>query len=165
MRRSPLIAAAALTTACAAAFYEPAGFDTVDDSYAVGGGTWSTGGGITAVAGIEQRGGNAAVCGAWATDRQSTLSYPYNADVMATGSVYAGDTRLVQDLGFMQRVDRPADLAGAQARCVDTGIAWRPEFVGMAPRFEFPRFSIRDDDDLGGSDTTFRQTPREAPLG
>ena len=165
MLRPLLLAATAAVTGCAAAFYEPAGFATVDEGYVVGGGTWNTGGGITVVADVEERNGNAAVCGAWATDRQSTLSYPYNRDVMATGSVYLGGTRLVQDLGFMQQADHPAYLPAAEARCVDTGVAWRAEFAGMQPELAFPRLSFRDDDENGSADVIFRQTPRADTLG
>jgi hypothetical protein len=144
---------------------QPAGFDAVGPGYAVGGGTWNTGGGITAAARVLEREGRTVVCGAWTTDRQSVLSLPYNSDVMQAASVYLGGERLVQNLGFMAYVPETDSLAGVQARCVASSVSWRPEFAQMAPGLRFPRMAFPQDggdDEVGGSgDTTvFRQTPR-----
>jgi hypothetical protein len=49
---------------------EPAGTDTIGPGYTTGGGNWSSGGGITAVAKTFGRGGRTVLCGAWMTDRQ-----------------------------------------------------------------------------------------------
>lgn len=155
----PLLALAA----CAP--YAPAGFDTVGPGYAVGGGEWNTGGGITAVARVLQRDGAMVVCGAWTTDRQSVLSVPYNRDVMQVGSVYLAGERLVQNLDFMAYVPEADSLAGVRANCVASGEAWRPEFAQAEPRLRFPRFAVPQDggdEESGGSGdtTTFRETPR-----
>ncbi len=145
--------------------YEAAGFDTVGPGYAVGGGGWNTGGGITAVARVLEREGRAVVCGAWTTDRQSVLSVPLNRDVMQAASVYAGGTRLVQNLEFMTHVPEAESLAGDEARCVTSSKPWRPAFAETEPRLRFPRMAFPEgggDDEMGGSgDTTvFRETAR-----
>lgn len=152
-----------LLTGCA--IHEPVGYDAVNEDYAIGGGEWSSGGGITAVARVLQRDGATVVCGAWTTDRQSVLSVPYNRDVMQVGSVYLAGERLVQNLAFMTYVPEADSLAGVQARCVASGEAWRPEFAEAEPRLRFPRLAIAQDggdEESGGSgDTTvFRETPR-----
>lgn len=142
----------------------PAGFDTVGPGYSVGGGAWNTGGGISvAVRAFERRGGTV-VCGAWTTDRQAAMTYPYNRDVMQVGSIYLGGVRLVQDLAFMTEVPEADNLSGVEARCVASPVAWRPEFAGLQPRVRIPRFAIGGDDDedgsMGGGALVFRETAR-----
>ena len=46
------------------------GTDTVGPGYVTGGGEWNSGGGVTVVVRIFERGGATVVCGAWTTDRQ-----------------------------------------------------------------------------------------------
>ncbi|NIP76308.1 MAG: hypothetical protein GTN90_10125 [Xanthomonadales bacterium] len=89
MMRIAMLLALALLAACAPRL-EPAGTDTIAPGYAVGGGDWDSGGGITAVARIFERDGRTVVCGAWMTDRQSALSVLYNEDIIAAGSISAG---------------------------------------------------------------------------
>lgn len=153
----------ALTLAAACARYGEAGFDSVGPGYAVGGGEWNTGGGITAVARVLERDGRTVVCGAWTTDRQSTLSAPLNYGVMEAGSVYAAGTRLVQNLSFMAEVPEPDDLAGAEASCVTSSVPWRAEFGAAEARLRFPRLAYLDDDEMGGQ-IVFRETARPDPL-
>ena len=104
------------------------------------------------------------VCGAWTTDRQSTASVEYNDDVMEAASVYAGRTRLVQNLRFMTRQRYSGNLSGASAACVASGEPWRAEFAESGPRFGFPTVSVPEDIAEDGSGTsgrvTFRQRPR-----
>jgi hypothetical protein len=77
-----------------------------------GGGEWNTGGGVTVVARVFERNGATVVCGAWTTDRQSVLTINLNYNVMETGSVYLGRTRVVQNLGFMARAPYAGRLFG-----------------------------------------------------
>ncbi len=141
------------------------GTDTIGPGYATGGGEWNSGGGITAVARAFERGGATVVCGAWATDRQSVLSANMNYNVMETGSVYIGRTRIVQNLVFMARVPYSDNISGAQANCVASSVPWLAEFAEMGPRLRFPRvvFPADGGDEPhggGGSSLVFRETAR-----
>ncbi len=115
------------------------GTDTVGPGYVTGGGEWNTGGGVTAVVRVVERDGATVVCGAWATDQQSVLTINLNEDAIETGSIYAANTRLVQNLGFMARVPYSDKISGAQARCVASPVPWRAEFAEEGPRLRFPR--------------------------
>jgi len=137
------------------------GTETIDSRYATGGGEWSRGGGITAVARVFEKGGATVVCGAWATDRQSALTIELNDDVIAAASVFAGDTRLVQNLGFMARTAYSENISGAQANCVASTEPWREDFASTALRIRFPRMEFLVDEE---SDTSvrFREAARPA---
>ncbi len=141
------------------------GTDTIGPGYTTGGGEWNSGGGITAVARAFERGAATVVCGAWATDRQSVLSAHMNYDVMETGSVYIGRTRIVQNLVFMARVPYSDNISGAQANCVASSVPWRAEFAEKGPRLRFPRLAFPadggdEDSGGGGSPLIFRETAR-----
>lgn len=159
--RAILVTLAVMTAACAR--YVVVETATVGPDYVTGGGEWNTGGGITTAVDIYERDGATVVCGAWTTDRQSVLTYNRNKEVMAVASVYAGRTRLVQDLSFMARVPYSRNIAGEQANCVRSSVPWRPEFAETGPRARFPRFvdpEMSDELGQGGSMVVFRETPR-----
>ena len=150
-----------------------AGQDTITADYAHGGGSWTSGGGITAVARIVDRSGEAALCGAWMTDRQSVLSAGYNERVMAAGSVFAGGERVASNLTFMRRHPWSDSLIGKPADCVATGRPWSPALSAAPVRIRLPRMTfgagwggagIGGVGPGSGDRTTFRQTPRQNPL-
>lgn len=166
LRTAFIVAATVVLAACAHA--TPAGSDTVGPGYVTGGGTWNTGGGISAAVRVLKRGGATVVCGAWTTDRQSALTVNHNRDVMAAGSVYLAGTRLVQGLGFMARVPYSNNIAGASANCVASSVPWRPAFADARPKVRFPRlvFSEAADEGTGGGNAAiFRQTSRPDIVG
>lgn len=160
--RIGLLALGLLLAGCAA--HQDAGFDRVGRGYTTWGGDWNTGGGISAVVRVFGRAGATVVCGAWATDRQSALSSYLNEDVMQAASAYIGHTRLVQGLGFMQRVSWADDITGAQARCVTSKVPWQPGFATEEALLRFPRYAVIEDAGEGvfgfGNAVVFRQTPR-----
>ena len=135
------------------------GSEAVDARYATGGGEWSSGGGITAVARVFERGGATVVCGAWTTDRQSVLSTQLNEDVIASASVYAGETRVAQNLAFMARTAYSDNIAGAQANCVASPKPWNEAYATVALRFRFPQMEFILDEE-GGTSVRFRETLR-----
>ena len=161
-----LVAVLVLGLAAACATYAPASFDTVGPAYVTGGGIWNTGGGISAVVRVKQQDGATLVCGAWATDRQSTLSIEYNEQVMQAASVFIAGRRLAHGLGFMQRVRGADNISGAEARCVVSGLPWQPDFATAEPELRFPLMAWRENGDRGpfgfasGYRVVFRQTPR-----
>ena len=164
--RSPSRLLGLVLVAAACTGYPIVGSESVVSEYVTGGGAWNTGGGISAVVRAFPRDGATVVCGAWATDRQSTLTVELNGEVMQTASVHLGGERLVQGLGFMRRVTYADNISGAQANCVVSKVPWQESFANTEPVFRFPRMVFPDDGDFGwgmiGSrnDRVFRQTER-----
>lgn len=146
-----------LTAACSG--LARVGTETVDARYTTGGGEWDSGGGVTVAARVFEREGTTIVCGAWTTDRQSVLTTELNDDVIAVASVYIGETRVMQNLGFMARVANSASVAGAQANCVASAKPWLREFAKESVRLRFPRMVFQLDEE-GGTSVRFRETAR-----
>lgn len=169
--RLALLAILPILSACVAAV-EPAGSDRIGPSYTSGGGTWSSGGGITAVARVVERDGRTALCGVWMTDRQSALSFNRNEDVMAAASVFVGPERVMSNLHFMRRAEYTDDLTGQAAPCALSSLPWRAGFADAPVALRFPRLTFGDRGSsvaggfgvFSGDTITFRQTPRPRPI-
>ena len=134
----------------------PVATEAVTEDYVLGSGKWDSGGGITIVAKAFEQNGEAVVCGAWATDRQSVITVALNDAIMGAASVHAGDTRLVQNLQFMTKASAPSALITSYASCVSSGQSWQDSFATdlhiSIPR---QRFSVGD---RFGKYVVFRQT-------
>jgi hypothetical protein len=125
----------------------------------IDGGSYSTGGGITVAAEIQEIGGRTALCGVWAeSKRQSVLSKGRAPQVMGSGSAYLGGEVLQRGLLFMRKVDPAEIYEGMQGNCVVTGQPWQ----GAQPvQIRIPRQIVhREDDDIDGAGpiVLFRQT-------
>jgi len=154
-----IILAVALAAACTGS--ARLGTETVDLRYATGGGEWNSGGGITAVVRVFESDGATIVCGAWTSDNRSIETSDLNEDVIGAASVFAGKTRLVQNLSFMAAAAYSENIAGTQARCIDSMKPWREEFSAAPPRLSFPRMVFFLDEEGGGS-VRFREVVRAA---
>ncbi|MDH3668173.1 MAG: hypothetical protein OEN23_14690 [Paracoccaceae bacterium] len=175
MKHALLLLAVALLAGCAPGL-EPAGTDTIAPGYAVGGGEWDSGGGITAVARIFERDGQTIVCGAWMTDRQSALSTLYNEDIIAAGSIFAGRVPIAHNLWFMRRLPYSENLSGQPANCAYAGLRWTAALSTAPVRIRFPRLSFggRTIGGFGvgsvsvgpgtGDRVTFKEGPRPHPF-
>ena len=175
MKDALLLLALALLIGCAPRL-EPAGTDTIAPGYAVGGGEWDSGGGITAVARIFEQDGQTIVCGAWMTDRQSALSTLYNEDIVAAGSIFAGRIQIAQNLWFMRRLPYSQSLSGEPANCAYSGLRWTAALSTAPVRIRFPRLSFGGGSIGGlgvggvgvgpgsGDRVTFREGPRPHPI-
>ncbi len=151
-----LVLASILAACVQRAAVEP---QSVGSDYTIGGGEWDSGGGITIVARAFERDGTTIVCGAWTTDQQSAVSATLNENVIEAASIYAGKTRLVQNLNFMRRVRYAENIAGAPVNCVASAKPWLAEFATDGARVEIPRLQfILDDED--NNRVTFRQSAR-----
>ena len=174
MNRAIIVSSLTLLFGCAAPAGPPAGADRIAPGYVSGGGDWSSGGGITAVARAFGRDGRTVVCGAWMTDRQSVISFNSNDSVMAVASVSAGDTRLVSNLLFMSRLEYSDDITGQSANCVYSTEPWTERLAASQVNLRFPRLSadssgvVRPSLGIGlfapGDVATFRQGPRPDPV-
>ncbi|MBK0399920.1 hypothetical protein H0I76_12030 [Limibaculum sp. M0105] len=178
MNRKPFARRVALVLTLAlcgcAAPLPPALDEVITRDFAVGGGEWSSGGGITAVGKVVDRQGEVVACGAWTTDRQSALSILRNEDVIRAGALFVGGRRVVGNLGFMLRYEESARLLGRPASCVRTGLRWDPGYGTAETAFRFPRLTFAGGGGIGrigvpavglgsGDTITFRQGPRPSP--
>ncbi len=119
------------------------GTDQIDSRYSIGGGQWSSGGGITIAARAFEQNGITVICGAWTMDRQSVMMIEYNYDVLEAASVYLDGDRAVQNLSFMRQVQYSDNIAGEQANCVATGHPWKADYAAARARVRIPRMSFR----------------------
>ncbi len=137
----------------------PVGTDPIDPRYSIGGGQWSSGGGITIAARAFEWNGVTVICGAWTKDRQSVLTIQLNDNVMAAGSVFLDGDRAVQNLSFMRRVPYSENIAGEQANCVATGLPWKADYATAPARIRTPRMAFLLDD-RPNLVVVFRETQR-----
>lgn len=123
------------------------------------GGSYSTGGGITVAAEVQEIAGRTALCGVWAeSDRQSVLSKGRAPQVMGSGAAYLGEDVLHRGLLFMRKVDPAESYVGLQGHCVLTDRPWQG---GQVVQIRIPRQIVhREDDDIDGAGpiVLFRQT-------
>ncbi|WP_299844723.1 hypothetical protein [uncultured Roseovarius sp.] len=127
----------------------------------VGGGTYTSGGGLSVAADVREAGGLTQVCGVWAMSReQSALTKLAEHQVLGTGSIYMGRERILGNFLYMRRVDPAADYAGQEANCTVTKRPWRASDATLAPVIHFPRQIVNDESHggfgLGGPRVWFR---------
>lgn len=95
-------------------------------SPALGGGRYSSGGGVRTAVELRQVGNTAYACGVWTESRgQSPRTEMQAPEVLARGSVVAAGRTIIRDLRFLRRVSSRRPLAGRLANCVDTGQPWK----------------------------------------
>ncbi|MEQ9258805.1 MAG: hypothetical protein RIG84_06880 [Roseovarius sp.] len=93
---------------------------TLGPTPVLGGGEYSTGGGITVAVELRRaEGGGLALCGAWAESRRLPI---YLRDkgraVLARGSVSQGGRVILQGLEFLPEVEPGESYGGAEAVCI-----------------------------------------------
>lgn len=124
------------------------------------GGTYSSGGGLTVAADLQEYQGRTLVCGVWAESAaQSILSKGKARGVVATGNVSVGGETLMRGLSFMKEVPPTDDYSGQEAGCTLTDRAWQAGDDDARPEIRIPRQVVEiQDDESGGFAVTFRQT-------
>lgn len=128
------------------------------------GGSYTSGGGITVAAEIQQINGMTALCGVWAESvsaRQSVLTKGVAGRVVATGSAVVDGAAIHRGLLFMRKVPPMDDYAGQTAHCVITERPWQAGDDARSVDIRIPRQVVhRETGGLGsiGMVITFRQT-------
>ena len=152
----PFLAAAALALAGCAVGTDPLPSRTLGEGYGFGTGSFSTGAQVAVAAETFREAGKVGVCAAWASDRLPAIAKPYLDDVLAIGVVQLGGRNVLQGLDGFPRAASIDALAGAPARCVLTGHAWREGYENLRPRIRFGRIVLeREDEDVGGVTLSF----------
>ena len=99
----------------------------------LGGGEYSTGGGLTVAVELREMNGRTGLCGVWAQSRRLTV-YVRRAGhcVLSKGTIALDDRVLTHDLGFLKRVAPAHSYAGAPAGCGAAGLALGRGFAAGA---------------------------------
>lgn len=113
-----------LMALCAALLAAPvaAGEVTLGPDPVLGGGSYSTGGGLTvAVAPRETRDGRLAICGVWAESTRLTAYLTGQAPrILGTGNIAVNGRTVLRNLQFLRHTAPARDYTGAQAGCAVT---------------------------------------------
>ncbi len=92
----------------------------------LGGGSYSTGGGLTVAMEARDIDGRLGLCGVWAQSKQLTVYTRRAASrVLSKGSVVLGGEVITHNFDFLNRVNPAETYAGAPAGCVVLNRAWQ----------------------------------------
>lgn len=133
----------------------------------LGGGEYSTGGGVTVAVEMRNWSGKTGLCGVWAESERLTAYVRHKGDdVLEKGSIALGGEVLTYNLDFLQQVAPSQSYAGAPAGCVRLSRDWRPSDANRPLEVRIPRQDLR----FGGNGTrggglrvTFRDTGHANP--
>lgn len=133
----------------------------------LGGGEYSTGGGLTVAVELREMNGRTGLCGVWAQSRRLTV-YVRRAGprVLSKGTIALDDRVLTHDLGFIKRVAPTGSYAGAPAGCVRLDRPWHPGDATARLDVRIPRQQVyfgQGGRDHGGPRITFRDTGLHNP--
>lgn len=165
MRPFRLIVPLALALACTAA----AAGTTVKlgPSPVLGGGEYSTGGGVTVAVELRNWSGKTGLCGVWAESERLTAYVRHKGDrVLQKGSIALGNEVLTYNLNFLRQVAPSQSYAGAPAGCVRLSRDWRAGDADRQLKVRIPRQDLQLDSNGtrgGGLRVTFRDTGHANP--
>lgn len=146
------VSAVCLIALAACVPLEPEAVARLGPSPALGGGTYTSGGGITVAADLRNHEGRTMLCGVWAQSRQqSVLTKHVERRVLGTAAVSLGNETLARGLVFMPEVSPRADYAGAEAGCVITDRPWRTGDEDRRPEIRIPPQVVADQSDESGT--------------
>lgn len=133
----------------------------------LGGGEYSTGGGITVAVELREMQGRTGLCGAWAqSERLTAYLRGAGREVLAKGSIALGREVLTYNFNFLHQIAPRDSYAGAPAGCVRLKRAWQPGDAAKPLDIRIPRRSLRFGNPgpkSGGFQVTFRDTGRVNP--
>ncbi len=148
-----LLAATFLTGLAACSPNVPAGSATLGPNPALGGGTFTSPGGITVAVDARNIDGRTGICGVWAESAsQSVMTRNSGPKILDSGGVSLNGEGVAQGLGFLQKVEPATSYAGLEANCITTDRVWRVGDERRALQIHLPRQIVRNelDGDLDG---------------
>jgi hypothetical protein len=105
----------------------------------LGGGMYSTGGGLTVAMETRQINGKLGLCGVWAqSDRLSVYARTAARRVLSKGSVALNGKVITHNFNFLHRVSAAPSYEGAPAGCVVLNRQWRAEDATGALEIRIP---------------------------
>lgn len=133
----------------------------------IGGGEYSTGGGITVALEMRNMTGRTGLCGVWADSAQLSVYVRRAAPrVLAKGSVALDGRVITHDLGFLKRTASADSYAGALAGCTRLKRPWQPGDGSGRLEIRIPRQQVhigQNGGKKGGPRITFRDTGHPNP--
>ncbi|HEY9038275.1 MAG TPA: hypothetical protein VIN05_04940 [Roseovarius sp.] len=148
-----LFAALGLTGLAACSPNVSAGRATLGSDPALGGGTFTSPGGITVAVDARNIGGRTGICGVWAESvNQSVMTRNSGPKILDSGGVTLGGEAVAQGLGFLRKVEPATSYAGLEANCITTDRTWRAGDEARTLKIHLPRQIVRNelDGDLDG---------------
>ncbi|WP_281968468.1 hypothetical protein [Roseovarius nanhaiticus] len=128
----------------------PAGQATLGQSPTVGGGTFTSPGGLTVAADARNIGGLTGICGVWAESiNQSVMTRNSAPKILDSAGITLGGEGVARGLKFMREVEPAKSYAGMQANCITTERRWRPGDEARALEIHIPRQIVYNDLDGG----------------
>ena len=165
LTRVPFVVAALLTASCSANYAPTVATAPIDAEFTRGGAFWDTGALIdfaVAARPVASEGSKTlAICGAWTVHHETALTIGLTETAVATGVVQINGQNVLRRPDRFPRLANDAQLAGANAACLDSGRPWEQAFADTQPvlRFVRQRYDCDFEHGFGGSCLTFRQLP------
>lgn len=153
-----ILAVIGLTGLAACSPNVPAGQATLGQNPTLGGGTFTSPGGISVAVDARNIGGRTGICGVWAESiNQSVMTRNTAPRVLDGGGVAMEGEGVAQGLGFLRKVEPAESYAGMQANCITTDRPWRAGDEARPLKVVLPRMVVSDElDDDGGMLIWFR---------
>ncbi|WP_324753872.1 hypothetical protein [Roseovarius sp. Pro17] len=128
----------------------PAGQATLGPTPTLGGGTFTSPGGISVAVDARNIGGRTGICGVWAESiNQSVMTRNSAPKILDSGGVTMAGEAVAQGLKFLRQVKPATSYAGMQANCITTERAWRAGDEARPLKVHFPRQIVFNDLDGG----------------
>ena len=163
MSRFPVFIALAATVLSACAPVSQPFSARLGVTPALGGGSYTSGGGITVAAELRNFNGMTGLCGVWAEsgkERQSILTKNKARQVVDSGTAFLNGEPLISGLGFMKKVDVSDGYGGLDANCVATARPWTTSDETSTLSLRIPRQVVHREIEagVGGMVVLFRPT-------
>lgn len=153
-----ILAVIGLTGLAACSPNVPAGQATLGQNPTLGGGTFTSPGGISVAVDARNIGGRTGICGVWAESiNQSVMTRNTAPRVLAGGGVAMEGEGVAQGLGFLRKVEPAESYAGMQANCITTDRPWRAGDEARPLKVVLPRIVVSNElDGVSGMLIWFR---------
>lgn len=130
----------------------PAGQATLGQNLTLGGGTFTSPGGISVAVEARDIGGRTGICGVWAESiNQSVMTRNTAPRVLAGGGVAMEGKGVAQGLGFLRKVEPAESYAGMRANCITTERPWRAGDEARPLKVVLPRMVVSNESDEEGT--------------
>ncbi|MEI4260803.1 hypothetical protein [Roseovarius sp. D0-M9] len=145
-----LMAGAAAAGLAACSPNMPAGTATLGPAPALGGGTFTSPGGLTVAVDARNIGGRTGVCGVWAESvNQSVMTRNTAPKILDSAGVTLAGEGVAQGLKFLRQVEPATSYAGLEANCITTERPWRAGDEARPLEVHIPRQIVVNDLDGG----------------
>ncbi|MEM1162068.1 MAG: hypothetical protein AAGJ28_14130 [Pseudomonadota bacterium] len=115
----------------------------IDQTFAVGGGEYTSGPKIFVLAGLRQEGDNTVVCGAWAQDAKNANITGSELEVLEGTRVRHSGVTIMSGVEKFPRRKLRANMRNTLANCFLTDTVWQDSFANTPPSVVASRYQRR----------------------